>query len=346
MDDRDFANFYTQVWQKIDEDISQTKIFTLIQNREVTPSYNPIIKWFEDHKTLKPSGQLKELISCFNVNQEILVDSELLEVDNYLDIFMVKWLIGLIGSAYGTYSLMILVLNGEQGTNKTEFFRNLLPEKLRSYYAESNLDEGKDSEILMTKKWLIVDDEFGGKSKRDATKLKRLSSQQTFTIRMPYGRMSEDLRRLAVLAGTSNDYEVINDPTGNRRIIPVNIESLDIDRFKAIDKDLLFIELYQAWQKNKTKWFLTKQEIELLNKITIKNTEVMPEVEAIQKLFDFDEYGAMTNTDVMREININYPHLRTNSKRIGQALKICGHEQSIKKMFGKTCRVYSIVGNS
>ena len=37
--------------------------------------------------------------------------------------------------------------------------------------------------------------------KKDATKLKRLSSQQTFSIRAPYGRITEDLNRLAVLGG-------------------------------------------------------------------------------------------------------------------------------------------------
>ena len=47
--------------------------------------------------------------------------------DQYLDIYLKKWLLGLIGSAFGTYSLMILVIAGEQGIKKTEFFRNLLP---------------------------------------------------------------------------------------------------------------------------------------------------------------------------------------------------------------------------
>src|SRR5690606_8018810 len=112
----------------------------------------------------------------------------------------------------------------------------------RRYYAESNLDEGKDSEILMCKKLIIVDDEFGGKSKKDATKLKRLSSQQTFSIRAPYGRITEDLNRLAVLGGTSNDSEVINDPTGHRRIIPIILLSFDIEKYKSIDKTKLFIE--------------------------------------------------------------------------------------------------------
>ena len=62
----------------------------------------------------------------------------------------------------------MLVLAGEtQGTGKTHFFRYLLPNKLQNLYAESKMDNGKDDEILMTKKWIIVDDEMGGKSKEN-----------------------------------------------------------------------------------------------------------------------------------------------------------------------------------
>ena len=283
MTDRILANFYTKVWQKIDDKISKDKVFTLIQNKDSSTSYNPIRQWFEENAHITPNNEFDKLKGCFKIEQLLYENDGVYVFDQYLDIYLKKWLLGLIGSAFGTYSLMILVIAGEQGIKKTEFFRNLLPKKLRKFYAESNLDEGKDSEILMTKKWLIVDDEFGGKSKKDATKLKRMSSQQTFSIRMPYGRVSEDLLRLAVLGGTSNDAEVINDPTGNRRIIPINLISFDFEAYMAIDKDKLFIELYNEWKADKEGWFLDKLQIEYLNKANEKNIEVMSEVELINR---------------------------------------------------------------
>src|SRR5690606_27221973 len=129
---------------------------------------------------------------------------------------------------------------GGQRVGKTKFFRNILPDELMDFYAESKLDDGKDSEILMTRKLIILDDEFGGKSKQDAKRLKELSSKQWFNVRRPYGRTSEDIKRIAVLCGTSNDDEVINDPTGNRRIIPVNINNIDHDKMSEIDMTDLF----------------------------------------------------------------------------------------------------------
>lgn len=342
MTDRILANFYTKVWQKIDDGISKDKVFTLIQNKDNSTSYNPIKNWFEHNSHLTTDNEFDKLKKCFEIEQLIYENDGVYNFDDYLDTYLKKWLLGLIGSAYGTYSLMILVIAGEQGIKKTEFFRNLLPKKLRKFYAESNLDEGKDSEILMTKKWLIVDDEFGGKSKKDATKLKRMSSQQTFSIRMPYGRVSEDLLRLAVLGGTSNDAEVINDPTGNRRIIPINLISFDFEAYMDIDKDKLFIELYNEWKADKEAWFLTKREIEYLNKANEKNIEVMSEVELINRHIQNDPTSKMTNTDVILELQKIHPSFKTNTKRMGQALKKCGYFQQVLRTGSKTIRAYEI----
>jgi hypothetical protein len=342
MTDRILANFYTKVWLKIDDKISKDKVFTLIQNKDSSTSYNPIRQWFEENAHLTPNNEFDKLKACFKIEQLLYENDGVYIFDQYLDIYLKKWLLGLIGSAFGTYSLMILVIAGEQGIKKTEFFRNLLPKKLRKFYAESNLDEGKDSEILMTKKWLIVDDEFGGKSKKDATKLKRMSSQQTFSIRMPYGRVSEDLLRLAVLGGTSNDAEVINDPTGNRRIIPINLISFDFEAYMAIDKDKLFIELYNEWKSDKEGWFLDKLQIEYLNKANEKNIEVMSEVELINRHIQNDPTARMTNTDVILELQKLHPSFKTNTKRMGQALKKCGYFQEVIRDGTKIIRCYEI----
>lgn len=341
-DDRILARFYSSVWNKINDTIGKDKIWTLIQSRDNTPSFNPIHDFFIRNRNLITNNEFKKVRDCFEINPTILIKGEEMLIDDYLDVYLKKWLLGIIGSSFGTYSLMILVLIGEQGTKKTEFFRNLLPEELKKYYAESNLDEGKDSEILMCKKILIVDDEFGGKSKKDATKLKRLSSQQTFSIRAPYGRITEDLNRLAVLGGTSNDPEVINDPTGNRRIIPINLISFDLEKYKQIDKTKLFIELYNEWLTDNTGWFLTKNEIEALNQITIRNTVVSIEEEILSKEVVESEYGEMTVSELKNSIEGKFPNLRLTTTKIGIALKKLGHKQFIVRRGNLIKRIYKI----
>ena len=239
--------------------------------------YNPFLDFIEKNSHLKPSGNIEKLCSCIHV-----------PINNYTDyvgIFLEKWLLSIIASIHGTYSLLILVLIGEQSTNKTNFFRNLLPEELENYYAESKLDKGIDDEILMSKKLLIIDDEFGGKSKKEAEKLKDLSSKQKITARKSYGHYSEDFKRIAVLGGTSNEIEVINDTTGNRRIIPIQIIQIDFEKYKKIDKTDLFMELYWKWEKIGDGWMLTKQEIAILNENTTSFIEITMEEDSILKHF-------------------------------------------------------------
>jgi predicted P-loop ATPase len=342
MTDRVLANFYAKCWKLIDADLSKDKIFTLIENPDNTTSYNPIRDFFAKNSNLKVKGNFEKLCTCFEIKHEVNIDGKKMYITDYLQTYLKKWLISIVASAHGTYSLMILVLNGKQGINKTLFFRELLPQELRDYYAESSLDDGKDSEILMTKKLLIVDDEFGGKSKNDSKKLKNISSKQTFSIRRPYGKVSEDLERIAVMAGTTNEAEIINDYTGNRRIIPVNVVSFDIDKYRSIDKTALFIELYQEWQKDRTGWFLTPEEIDNLNLATIKNQEVMSEQELISDLMIGNEYSEMTNTQIKLQLEQRFNSFRTSTKRIGQALKILGYEPQLKCIDGKTQRVYNV----
>ncbi len=180
-------------------------------NSHFIMTYNPLKKFFEERKDdIKSEGCIDRLFSSIKTDNPLMLLK-----------FGKKWLVSIIASIYGEHSPLMLVLCGpKQGTGKTEFFRRLLPTQLHKYYAESKLDAGKDDEILMTKMVLIMDDEMGGKNKKEDKRLKELLSKQTFTLREPYGRHTVDLERIAVLCGTTNDEEILFDTTGNRRILP------------------------------------------------------------------------------------------------------------------------------
>jgi len=198
-------------FNKATKDLVTSIIFS-----EFTQPYNPFAE-FLDHYNQKPPK-----IKTGHI--EALLDTIVTDTPN-AKIFIKKWLVSLIASINYKHSPLLLVLCGGQNTGKTEWFRRLLPEALKKYYAESKLDLGKDDEILMTKKLIIMDDEMGGKSKIEQRRLKEMTSKQSFSIRAPYGRVAEELQRLALLCGTSNDEELLNDPTGNRRILPVRVLS-------------------------------------------------------------------------------------------------------------------------
>jgi len=348
MTDRDYNSLYIKSIKQVDDKITKDRLFSLIDS-ECTVSYSPFSEFINKYKHLKPSGNFEKLCECITYKQLTYANGRAEIVYDYLELFLKKWLLGIISSMHGTYSILILVFTGGQRAGKTKFFRNLLPDELMSFYAESKLDEGKDSEILMTKKLVILDDEFGGKSKQDAKRLKELSSKQWFNLRRPFGRTSEDLRRLAVLCGTSNDDEVINDPTGNRRIIPINVIDIDHDKMEEINKVDLFIELYNEWIENKDSFILSKDEIEILNNCTQLNEQPSQEEEMILKYFYpidtlLGNYLVLTNTEIKAYIEEKNNTIRLNPYKLGLTLKKLGFEKKSQRVNGSTPKIVYWLG--
>lgn len=341
LDDRALNSIYIKAKEVVSDKVNKDLLFSIIDS-DFTPEFNPFYRFFEDNKNLKPEGLISELINCIKYDAKI----DDAYVENYLDVFFQKWLLSVIASMHGTYSVMVLVLLGAQNEGKTNLFRHLLPESLLGYYGESKLDNGDNDHVLMTKKIIIMDDEFGGKSKQEAKKFKELTAKEIFSIRKPWGKFHEDLKRIAVLCGTSNETEIINDPTGNRRIIPINVVSIDWDRFYQIDKTALWMELYWKWKQIGNNWMLTKQEISYLNQITRPNEVASIEEEAIQMFFDHPNSGGlrswMSNTEILNHIETR-TKLKISPVKLGVCLKKLGFEKVNKRINGVPRQVYEIV---
>jgi len=338
INDYKFNSMYLQCSRVVSEKTSKDKVYDLLHS-DFTPKLNPILSWFDQNKnTNVPGGNVLELTNCIKSTMD----------KKHVHYFLNKWLLSLIASAHGTYSILCLVLTGEeQGTGKTKFFRELLPDELQSFYAQSKLD-GKEADVakLMCIKWIILDDEFGGKSKQDEKKFKELISTDIFSVRSPYGRYIEDLKRLAVLCGTTNEEEILNDITGNRRIIPIPVNSIDHERYKQINKDHLFIELYQEYMKDKNSFMLTKDDIKLLEEITLQNQFRMPEIELSNKYFVIcsptDPAGKFLSSTEIRSFIEKMSGIRISQQKLSIALKKEGFIHEVKWINGKAKRGFFV----
>ena len=231
-------------------------------------------------------------------------------------------------------------------TGKTEFFRRLLPDGIKRYYAESKLDAGKDDDILMCQKLIVMDDEMGGKSKQDEKRLKELTSKSVFSLRAPYGRHNEDFKRLAILCGTSNDTEIINDPTGNTRIIPIQVNKIDFDAYNAIDKDELFMEIVRCFEDNH-QWNLNKADFDILTETSENFETVSVERELLLQFFGVpqpDGFGEwLSTTEIKNHIELNSKQIIKGTKKLGIELKkIYGNIKSVK-INGISLKKYKVV---
>ena len=334
------------IWGEIADSLGSRCAKTTIEdiiNSDATPRYNPFMQFFEVNKDKTTQNNIERLAECITFDsQGIAYD----EYEAYAHAFLRKWIISIVASMHGTYSLLILVLVGGQGIGKTNFFRWLLPKELTSYYGESKLDAGKDDLMLMCTKLILCDDEFSGKNKSEYKHIKDISSKQTITLRLPYGRRTQDFTRYAVLCGTSNDLEIINDPTGNRRIVPINIKSIDFEAFNAIDKTELFLEACRIYHaEGNSSWQLSKEDIQNLNQLTTYNEQVDTVEEAIMMFFEKTDSNNESNTKTTTEIisyMMQYTKLHFNTQRVGIALRNLGFERTSKRKNGKPVKCYKV----
>ena len=244
-----------------------------------------------------------------------------------------KWYIGIISSIYGVVNELNFILVGGKNTGKTQFFKRLLPSELSNYFASSQLNRGKDDEILMCEKLLILNDEYGGKNRMDERNEKRLMSSDYFSLRVPYGKGNETIRRIATLCGTCNEFDVLDDPTGNRRIIVMQAAGkFDFKLYNSIDKYQLLaqaLELFKAGERPE----LDEDDIKELEDLTDgSHSKVSFEGELIQKYFysvdanETDCFSFMTTSEVKLVLESNTKSQLNLNKIGGQLMKI-GYER-------------------
>lgn len=315
------------------KDVSKDLIESIIFS-ENTPEFNPIAEYIEKNIHRKSTGNIDQLCKTIRSNTDMK------------NVFIKKWLLSIIASYDGYPVRSVLSLVGGQNSGKTEWFRRLLPNNLKKYYAESKLDNGKDDDILMCQKLIVMDDEMGGKSKQDEKRFKELTSKSVFSLRAPYARYNEDFKRLALLCGTSNDPQLINDPTGNTRILPIEVLSIDHELFNSIDKDELFMEIYRAYEANE-EWQLSKEELGQLNDVG-KDFEQTPfERELILKFFrknDDNGYSEwLTATEIKDAIEVNSRQKILSMKKFGSELRNCLGSPKNKKINGVVLSRYEVI---
>ena len=299
---------------------------TTIVYSNLIPQFDPVQNFVANHQASPLVGDpIQELIDCIKPISD--------EARDFNRIFFKKWMVGIMANIHNQVSPLVLVLVGiKQHTGKTEFFRRLLPKELMKYYNESKLDAGKDDERLMCQSILIMDDEFGGKSKLEEKKFKEVTSKRTFTIRLPYGRNMEQLPRMATLCGTTNDHQIINDTTGNRRLIPIQVDSMiDIKKYNAIDKNMLFMQAWNLYHSG-FNYDLTPDEIELINSLDAYSA-VDTEEELILKHFsprhepgEYIHEEQRTGTDILEYIMAQSQIKMISKRKIGIIMKKYGFE--------------------
>lgn len=292
LDDIKLNSIYFSAKNCLDFNVNKSDVRDMI-NSEATPVLNPLNEFFGNKEFT--TGNIEKYANCIYPNNEYNVWA------------FKKWLVGSVHNWLSPIhetkvSPLTLVLCGQkQGTGKTSFFRNLLPNDLRKYLIEHRIDaKDKDSIYNLVKGLIVLDDEFGGLATKDVKDFKKIADANQIDIRLPYSAFYSKMKRKASLCGTSNESDILKDVTGNRRILPINVESIDYETMIKINTDDLWREVFSLWRNDFDWKIYNSVDIEYLNENTNANIEVMP----FEELF-FNHYSFEQNSRFSERVILN-----------------------------------------
>ncbi len=135
----------------------------------------------------------------------------------------------------------MLVLEGPQGAGKSQIAQRLA---IRDEWFCGSLDLKSDDKTkaeMLAPAWIVECQELDGMNKTTSQNLKKFLSTAVDMFRPAYARNAAEFRRHCIILGTTNERAYLRDRTGNRRIWPVTVGQIDLERFTA-DVDQLWAE--------------------------------------------------------------------------------------------------------
>ncbi len=156
------------------------------------------------------------------------------------------------------------LLIGGQGFRKSTFCKSLLPPELQTYYTDSiDFSKKRDAELSLTRFALINLDEFDQTNEQHQAFLKYLLQTSVVSTRKPYGSQVETIKRYASFIGTSNHADLLNDLSGSRRFLCVEVKQ-PIDTSQPVEHEQLYAQAVAALDKGERYWLTFEEEQQLM----------------------------------------------------------------------------------
>ena len=184
-------------------------------------------------------------------------------------LYLKKWLVGMVASwiSDDVVNNVILVLIGEQGAYKTTWFNYLLPPPLKQYfYTKTNANRmSKDDILTLAQYALVCCEELDTMRPAELNQLKAAVTMPSIDERAAYAHYHEHRKHIASFCGTGNNTQFLSDPTGNRRWLPFEVESIVSPRDHPFHYEGIYSQAIALYKSGFQYWF-TKEEIQELNR--------------------------------------------------------------------------------
>ncbi len=287
--------------------------------------YNPVVQWVTS-KPWDKKSRLQELFNTIEIEKHDYAEED--KKKNQLkEIFIKRWLISAVAAAFkpsGISAQGVLVFQGDQNLGKTSWLKSLVPSELNLANDGVILrPDDKDSVKQAVSFWLIELGELDATFKKsDIAQLKSFLTKDKDVLRRAYARRDSEYARRTVFFASVNPKQFLQDPTGNRRFWTVECESVNFEH--GIDMQQLWAEVYEDLFLKGEKWYLTQDEVDLLNVHNEDFTAVDPVAEKLLEELDWESpestWEPLSTVHILQRININKPTHR-DLITVGSVLK-------------------------
>jgi putative DNA primase/helicase len=249
-----------------------------------------------------------------------------------------RFMQGAIAKAMGNLDAQppVPVLSGDQNIGKSYFPRWLASgiDPAFGIYSESPLNvEDPETERYQSLVWIWEISELGSTLRRaDRDALKSFLTRTTAKFRVPYAKHPVTKPTLACFVATiNNEVGFLTDPTGARRFLPVELESIDRRYSQDLDVSQLWAEAMHYYRQGAT-WKLTPAE-EAVRDALADNAYVTSDTrEGILKYFEIDPGNTNLwayTIDIKQTLETN--GIKTNVTAIGAELRKLTGSTSIER---------------
>lgn len=265
------------LWSKMSEvtRVNKQDLYSIIES-DYVPVFNPFTEYLSTLQSVEsvrsvcqnksPSvgekDYIRELAATIRVKGG---DQEQMLWYRYLR----KWLVGMVASwlSDDVVNNVILVLIGEQGAYKTTWFNYLLPPPLKQYfYTKTNANRmSKDDILTLAQYALVCCEELDTMRPAELNQLKAAVTMPSIDERAAYAHYHEHRKHIASFCGTGNNTQFLSDPTGNRRWLPFEVESIVSPRDHPFHYEGIYSQALALFKSGFQYWF-TKEEIQELSR--------------------------------------------------------------------------------
>jgi hypothetical protein len=292
LDDRTNNTISIQASAYCEQDVTPQRV-TKCLNSFATKTENKVLDFLKNLE-YKGDGYIQKYVEIIKPHKEINIA------------YFSSWIVGMINNIHRKRisdkisPLTIVLAGGRQGIGKSTWCRQILPKELEDYFVEGKIEENKDFKFRMCRNIIMYDDEFGGVGTKDVKNFKSVSDMSVAVDRKAYGiNDSRELRKVSLL-GSTNELDILKDPTGNRRILPIKVESIDYDACVNFDSKALIAEAYKLYLDG-FEWVIRKEDE--LNFMKSENDEFY-ENDEMEDLF-FARYSIQQTKDFFEKVVLN-----------------------------------------